>query len=155
MTTLGQEQRSLQGPKEFIACGAALTVTAALHANKVIQLDTAAGSVATLPAALGTGDEYEFVTTVLRTSNAHKIQVVNATDVMTGALLVVDNADGTCTPFGTVAATDTISLNATTTGSVKIGERIIVKDVKAGYWAVSGVVIATGSEATPFSAAVS
>jgi transketolase len=59
---------------------------------------------------------------------------------------VVDNADGTATTFGTVAASDTITLNRTTTGSVKIGERFFLKDVKAGYWSVRGVVIATGSE---------
>lgn len=137
-----------------VPAGAALTLTQAAHAGRTIQLDTAAGSVVTLPAATGTGDEYEFVTTVIATSNSHKVQVANGTDVMTGAVQTVDNADGTCTSFGTVAASDTITLNRTTTGSVKIGERFKVKDVKAGYWAIWGVIIATGSEATPFSAAV-
>jgi hypothetical protein len=66
----------------------------------------------------------------------------------------VDNADGTCTMFGTVAASDTITLNRSDTGSVKIGERFVLKDIKAGFWAVSGVIVATGTEATPFSAAV-
>jgi hypothetical protein len=139
---------------DFTAGGSARTLTA-FDAGKTIQLDTAAGTTITLPAALGTGNEYYFVTTVIATSNSHVIQVANATDVMTGALIVVDNADGTATTFGTVAASDTITLNRTTTGSVKIGERICVKDVKAGYWSVWGVVIATGTEATPFSAAVS
>lgn len=141
-------------PTSAVAAGGTLTLTSATHAGRRINLDTAAGSVVTLPAATGTGDEFEFVTTVIATSNSHKVQVANSTDVMTGALAVVDNADGTCTMFGTVAASDTITLNRTTTGSVKIGERFWVKDVKAGYFSVRGVVIATGSEATPFSAAV-
>jgi hypothetical protein len=97
---------------------------------------------------------YEFVTTVIATSNSHIVKVANSTDVFSGALATVDNADGTCTMFGTVAASDTITLNRTTTGSVKIGERFCIKDVKAGYFAVWGTVIATGSEATPFSATV-
>lgn len=136
------------------AGGSARTLTKD-DAGKMIQLDTAAGTTITLPAAEGTGNIYGFVTTVIATSNSHVVQVANATDVMSGALAVVDNADGTCTMFGTVAASDTISLNRTTTGSVKIGERFFVQDVKAGYWSVWGTVIATGSEATPFSAAVS
>ena len=138
---------------QFIAGGAARTLTAADN-GKTVQLDTAAGTTITLPAATGSGVEFEFVTTVIATSNSHIVQVANATDVMSGALAVVDNADGTCTMFGTVAASDTITLNRTTTGSVKIGERFYAKDVKAGYWAISGTIIATGSEATPFSAAV-
>lgn len=136
------------------AGGSARTLTKD-DAGKMIQLDTAAGTTITLPAAEGTGNIYGFVTTVIATSNSHVVQVANATDVMSGALAVVDNADGTCTMFGTVAASDTITLNRTTTGSVKIGERFFVQDVKAGYWSVWGTVIATGSEATPFSAAVS
>lgn len=137
-----------------VAAGATKTLTSA-DAGKTILLDTAAGSVVTLPASTGSQQEFEFVTTVIATSNSHKVQVANGTDVMSGALQVVDNADGTCTSFGTVAASDTITLNRGTTGSAKIGERFWAKDVKAGFWAVRGVLIGTGGEATPFSAAVS
>ena len=142
-----------RSPAQFTAGGATRTLNHA-DAGKTIQLDTLAGTIITLPKADGTGDEFEFVTTVIATSNSHIVQVGNTTDVMTGSLAVVDNADGTCTMFGTVAASDTITLNRTTTGSVKIGERFRVKDIKVGYWAVEGTVIGTGSEATPFSAAV-
>jgi len=138
----------------FIPAGAARTLTDA-DAGKTVQLDTAAGSVVTLPAATGSGRKFHFCTTVIATSNSHIVKVANATDVMSGALQVVDNADGTCTSFGTVAASDTITLNRSTTGSVKIGELFTLHDIKAGYWAVNGVIIATGSEGTPFSAAVS
>lgn len=136
------------------AAGSALTVTAALHAGRTIQMDTLTGSICTLPAATGTGNVYEFVTTVVPTSNSHIVKVANGTDVIQGALLVTDDAAGTGTLFSTVATSDTITLNRTTTGGVRIGERIIIKDVKAGFFSVSGVVIATGAEATPFSATV-
>lgn len=140
-----------------VAAGGTLTLTAA-HSGNVIQLDTAAGSVVTLPAATGTGNIYEFVTTVIATSNSHIVKVANATDVFSGALASVDNADGTVTVFGCTGATttrsDTITLNRTTTGSVHIGERFCIKDVKTGHFSVWGCVTATGSEATPFSATV-
>jgi hypothetical protein len=67
----------------------------------------------------------------------------------------VDNADGTNTAFGTVAASDTITLNRSTTGSAKVGERINIIDVAAGFFSVTGTTIGTGgTEASPFSAAV-
>jgi hypothetical protein len=142
---------------QFIAAGSTRTLTAE-DAGKTVQLDTAAGSVVTLPAPTGSGIEFEFVTTVLATSNSHKVQVAAATHYMSGYLVVNDNADGSCTTFGTTGATtsrsDTITLNRTTTGSVAIGERFFLKDTATGYWSVRGCVIATGTEATPFSAAV-
>lgn len=156
-STAAQLNAVSSGAKAVVAAGGTKTLVAA-DAKTVIQLDTAAGSVVTLPAATGTGNVFEFVTTVIATSNSHIVKVANATDVMSGALIVVDNADGTSTTFGTTGATttrsDTITLNRTTTGSVAIGERFLIKDVKAGWFSVWGVVIATGSEATPFSATV-
>lgn len=139
----------------YVPGGSALTLDKTIHGGKTIQLDTAAGTTITLPAATGSGVRFHFCTSVIATSNSHVVKVGNATDVMTGALAVVDNADGTCTMFGTVAASDTITLNRSDTGSVKIGEYFWVEDVKAGYWSVGGTIVATGTEATPFSAAVS
>lgn len=139
----------------YVPGGSALTLDKTTHGGKTIQLDTLAGTTITLPAATGSGVRFNFCTSVIATSNSHVVKVGNTTDVMTGALAVVDNADGTCTMFGTVAASDTITLNRSDTGSVKIGEYFWVEDVKAGYWSVGGTIVATGSEATPFSAAVS
>jgi hypothetical protein len=136
-----------------VSAGATKTLTAA-DAGKTILLDTAAGSVVTLPAATGTQQEFEFITTVIATSNSHVVKVANGTDVMSGSLVVTNVADGTTTGFGTLAASDTITLNRGTTGSAKIGERFWLKDVKAGFWAVHGDVLGTGAEATPFSAGV-
>lgn len=140
-----------------VSGGSTRTLTS-LDAGKQINLDTATGTVITLPSATGSGMEFEFVTTVIATSNSHKVQVPNSTTYMTGALIVNDNSDGTCTVFGTTGSTttrsDTITLNRSTTGSVAVGERFFAKDVATGFWAINGVVVATGVEATPFSAAV-
>jgi hypothetical protein len=56
---------------------------------------------------------------------------------------------------GTVATnSDTITLNRSTTGSVTVGEWIDVQDMAANVWSVRGMTSSTGTEATPFSAAV-
>lgn len=155
MSTVADINRLKRGANLASACGSARTLTH-LDAGKLILLDTGAGSTVTLPPATGTQDVFEFATYTLATSNAHVVQVANATDVMSGGILMVDNADGTCTPFGCVAASDTLTLNRTSTGSIKVGgDHFWMQDVKAGFWMVWGVCTGTGSEATPFSAAVS
>lgn len=137
-----------------VAAGSTLAVTAALHAEKVVALDTLTGSVCTLPIATGTGNRYIFITKVIATSNSHIVKVGDATDNMGGVLVAGDNADGTATAFGTQADSDTITLNRTTTGSAKIGDWIECIDIATNQWAVRGHVLATGSEANPFSATV-
>lgn len=138
----------------FTAAGSARTLTAD-DSGKIVQLDTLAGSTVTLPAALGTGNIYTCVVTVLATSNSHKIQVANATDVMRGVVASVDTDTSDAVAFFAAAtASDTITLNRSTTGSVSIGETFRLRDVKAGFWQVEGWYGATGTPATPFSAAV-
>lgn len=143
---------------KVLTTGTALTLTAALHAGKTICFNNLAGTAVTLPAATGSGTKYHFLTTIVPTSSSNVVQTSSATQYMSGKLTVVDNADGTSTTFGTTGATttasDTITLNRTTTGAVRIGEAFTLTDAAAGWWAVDGFVVGTGSEATPFSAAV-
>jgi hypothetical protein len=136
------------------ADAATLSVTAAAHAGRTILLARAAGVVATLPAATGTGNRYSFAVAVARTSNTYTIQVANATDVMSGSIIVCNQADGTTTPFGTVAASDSIVIDGDTKGGL-IGGLVTIVDVAAGQFSVVGTVVGTGAEATPFAAAVS
>lgn len=139
---------------KVLTTGTTLTLTQKDHAGKVICFNNLAGTTVTLPAATGSGDVYTFITTTIPTSNSNVVKVANSSDVIAGALTVVDNADGTSTTFGTVAASDTITLNRTTTGGVRQGERFTLVDVATNAWSVHGMVIATGIEATPFSATV-
>lgn len=138
-----------------VAAGATLALTVAAHDGKIIELDTAAGSVVTLPAATGSGARFEVVVKTLATSNSHKIQVANASDTMKGVVQSVDTDTGDAVaPFAAAAASDTITLNRSTTGSVTIGERFVLVDSAANVWSVEGWFGATGAPATPFSAAV-
>lgn len=143
----------------FVAAGATKTLTVANN-KQCVRLDTAAGSVVTLPAATGTGNSYRFLVTVIATSNSHKVQVANATDFFVGTILGVSDDPATTKGWiaansGTVATnSDTVTLNRSTTGSVSVGEWIEVEDVATATWAIRGIITQTGTEATPFSAAV-
>lgn len=135
------------------ATAATLAVTVADHDSKVIVLNRAAGVTATLPAATGTGAMFRFAVGTAVTSNSYKIQVADATDVMSGSLYVTDQAAGTGTEFSTVAASDTITMSGSTTGGLAGGILTLI-DVATNLYVIHGNIIATGAEATPFSAAV-
>lgn len=117
-------------------------------------VNAAAGLTITLPAATGTGYEYEVLIGTTVTSNDVIIQVASADDTMTG--LCINAADGgaTTVAYETAADSDTITMDGSTTGGIK-GDVVRLKDVAAGLWMVNILGSATGTEATPFSADVS
>lgn len=140
-----------------VAAGGTLAMTEATHHGKVIALDTAAGSVVTLPASTGAGAIYRFVVTVTATSNSHIIKVANATDEMRGLLFGLSD-DGTGGPVKGWAAADnddTITFNRTTTGTAAQGHYVEIHDVLLNHFMVSGFFAQSGTEATPFSNTVS
>jgi hypothetical protein len=130
---------------------ATVTVTDGAHAGQRILLNRAAGVTATLPAATGSGAQYEFI--LMADASGDQIIQVTGDDTMMGvAFLGNDSAGASC--FYTTDTSDTITLNGTTTGGLK-GARVIVDDVAADVYAVMVYSEASGTEATPFSAAVS
>lgn len=131
-----------------------LSVTKRNHAGAVLVANRAAGITATLPASDGSGARYEIVVGTTITSNNLIVQVANASDTITGvALFSSDNAADATVSFETAADSDTITMNGSTKGGIK-GDRIILTDIAANLWHVQIVAAATGSEVTPFSAAV-
>ena len=124
------------------------------YADCVTTISAAAGLTVTLPASAGTGDTYEFVIDTTVTSNSVIIRVANATDIMAGVAWQAADAGSTSNAWETAADSDTITFNGTTTGGIR-GDRVVLKDVVSGRWNVSVFGAATGTEATPFSAAVS
>lgn len=138
----------------LIAAGATLTMNYDTHEGRIICLDTAAGSVVTLPPATGSGAVYRFLITVTATSNSHVIKVGNATDEMRG--FVVQDSDTATAPNIWWAADndDTITLNRTTTGLAAQGECFEIVDATPNHFYVKGFGQASGTEATPFSATV-
>lgn len=153
-TTVTTTQDSVGAIGKIVATTATtLTVTAALHADRTVVVNSAAPIAITLPQALGTGNKYRFFVGVVATGTAHTIKVANATDVLSGYALCVttttDNAEG----FKTTATDDTISINGTTKGGV-VGDVIEIEDVATGVFSVQMRTAPTGTEATPFSATV-
>lgn len=133
------------------------TITVAEHANRKCYLGEVGGNAAvtlTLPAATGTGNEYRFIISVVNTSN-YVIQVANANDTIDGSVILHQDSANTVVSFNTVAASDTITLNGTTKGGVSIGDELTLIDSLANQYTVKGVLTGSGTEATPFSAAVS
>lgn len=131
---------------------ATVTITAGGYAGQRIVMNRAAGITATLPAATGTGNRYEFIGLV-DASGSQIIQVANATDVMMGWAALGNDAAGSSN-FYTADTSDTITLDGSTKGGYK-GWRVVCDDIASGYWAVTVASEASGTEATPFSAAVS
>lgn len=141
---------------EFLA---PITITAATRAltkndaGTTLNLSRLAGITATLPAATGSGRWFEFFVLTTVTSNNYIIQVTT-TDVIQGFALAGQDSADTVVLWETAADSDTITMNGTTKGGVR-GDSIILKDVSSGVWQVRMLGSASGTEATPFSAAVS
>lgn len=132
---------------------ATLAVTAAEHSNRPIVLNRAAGVTATLPAATGSGARYVFVNATTVTSNNHIIQVTG-NDVFIGKAIITQDAGDTLVSFECASDSDTITMNGSTKGGLK-GDIIEIIDVAADTYHVTANLTGTGTEATPFSAAVS
>lgn len=138
---------------EPIAVTASATL-ADVHEGTTVVVNAAAGLTLTLPASSGTGKEFDVLIGTTVTSNSVIIQVANASDVMTGAAVVAQDSADTAVMFETASTSDTITMNGSTTAGIK-GDRVKLKDVASNLWAVTMIASATGTEATPFSAAVS
>ena len=134
-----------------IAVTASTSLNRVTHAGNVVNLNVASGCTITLPASAGTGDVYECFVLTTVTSNNYIIQVANSTDILAGAVHLTTDIAGTSMPTSTT--TDTITMNGSTTGGLR-GTWLRFKDVSTGFWALEGGIICTGTEATPFSAAV-
>lgn len=145
-------------PSPYVAAFGTVSVTSATvditddaYAGQRILLNRAAGVTATLQPATGSGARYEFIL-MADASGDHVIQVTGTDTMMGVAYLGNDTAGASC--FYTADTSDTITLNGTTTGGLK-GARVLVDDVASGVYAIMVYSEASGTEATPFSAAVS
>lgn len=134
------------------------SVTEIEHAGRTLLLGEVGGNAQvtlTLPAATGSGNVYKFIVSVTNTSN-YIIKVADATDTIDGIMMMLDEDGTAMSAFPTVAASDTITLNGTTTGGV-LGDYLELVDIATDQYHVRGVlrVPAGSNPATPFSATVS
>lgn len=136
-----------------VPAGATLVLTSA-NAGQSILLNTATGSTVTLPAATGSGNNFNFFVTATTTAGAHKILAASVSDFMNG--IVTGETAGTPKGFASAAATNH-SLQMPFTGSQPsggfIGDWFEVRDVGVNLWTVKGMYQAGTTPTTPFSAA--
>ena len=142
-------------PSNYKTNGVVRTITDATatltdyEAGGLIVVNRAAGCTITMPDATGSGFSYTLTTIADQTGDL-VIQAPDADNVMQGVAMT----DMTGVVFATADTTDTITLNGTTTGGLK-GARVELIDVAADTWNVLVISEASGTEVTPFSAAVS
>lgn len=148
----------LQGTSSAAAIPSAAAITVAPYmSGSTILLNTASGSVATLPAATGTGNTYKFVVTTTATSNAHKILAASVSDFLNG-IAVGHVSAGTTLSFSAAAATAhsiQMPFAGTQPSGGFIGDWFEFTDVAANLWVVKGAYQSGTTSTTPFSAATS
>ena len=135
--------------RQVIADAVATRTLTAREAGALCCMDSAAGVVYTLPAPV-IGMEFEFCTTVTRTSNAHKIITDAATTFIMGSVGMLNNAAATGQAFSADGTTiRALSSNGTTTGGI-IGDYYRVTAVSTTQWFIQGLLLQSGVAATPF-----
>jgi len=141
-----------------------VTLDVATYAGKVIRTNDAT-LIVTLPTINATanpsssgpgqdpntlnnvGTTYTFVVETAATAVAIK---TDGTDKFVGSLLVVDtDSSGAVLGFAPASSNDVINLDGSTTGGA-VGSQITVTVVAANKYMVTGVLIGSGSVATPF-----
>jgi len=136
------------------------SITEAAHSGRTLIMADVGGDTLcefTLPAATGSGAVFKFIVGIVNTSN-YLIKVANSSDTISGMVIVQndDTAGGTASliAWPTAADSDTITLNGSTSGGLKIGDYILLTDMLTNKYVVSGMLNASGTEITPFSATV-
>lgn len=133
---------------------AARTLTGVNDGGKTLLWNSATGFAFTLPAATGTGDIFRFKVGVVPSSGSHSVKVANSTDIIQGSMFTVSDNSAAVLGYNAASDSDTITLNGTTTGGLTRGDWIEVQDIKSGVFSATGFTSSSGTEATPFSAAV-
>lgn len=137
-----------------IAVGAAKT--AVKTSGQIYALDTAAGSVLTLPAATGSGVGISAYVKTSATSNAHKILTSPITDLLIGRA-VGSTAAGATLQFSAAQAGGFHSLQMPFAGTQPSGglegDFFNFRDVATGVWLVEAQYEAGTTATTPFNTA--
>lgn len=130
-----------------ITITAATSLTRNVHAEALINLASTTGRILTLPASTGKGDVYRVFIGTTVSSGSHVVAALT-TDIIQGAVTVASDIAGVTCP--TTATSDKITMSGTTTGGI-IGSYLQLTDAKSGCWLVTGALVSSGAEATPFS----
>ena len=153
-TIMASDYSNASGPAP-VACGSTCTLGAA-NRYTYTRLDTAGGSVATLPGATGTGNVYKLYVSVATTSAADKVLTNPTTDTIIGTA-IGENA-GTAKVFvgnaGTFHSIQMPFAGSQPSGGF-IGDEIVCTDVASTIWMCNIHYQAGTTPTTPYSASTS
>ena len=159
------------GPGNVVDADSSIALTVADHAGRIVHNDAAGAVTYTLPATnansdsavAGPGADFnnlnnvgatiEIFSSITKTGDL-VVQAANATDVMVGSAVFIDDSSDNVVGFETASTSDTITLNGSTKGGVTFS-KIVCTVLASGKWKVDVISGCTGTPATPFSAAVS
>jgi len=152
-----------QGPGNLLTLGATVTLSVATHAGHTLLVP--ATCAITLPTIVTTADpvtsgpgndpntlsnlgvEFNLFFNVISAGATAQTVTCGGSDKFVGTLGV------TSTVYNAFAAVTStiITLNATTTGGAARGSQINITALAANLWSVNGVLVGSGTAATPFS----
>ncbi len=144
---------------EILAAGAAKILETA-DSFATVLLDTAAGSIVTLPEIhaedvdnkieSNIGMKFYVVVSASVTSNSHVVQPANTSQFIIGGIqMMIDTTAVSEGQFADGATHLTITMNGSTTGGL-IGTVLEFTAISATQWAITGLVAGSGTLATPF-----
>lgn len=159
----------VQGPGNVVSITSSTTLTVAEHAGKILKVGgtLAADVVITLPAintsasaaSAGPGTDPNtlnnqgatFTIWVDATVATSSVKIgTDGTNKYVGSVLSIDSdSSGAMAGFIPGASNDYINLNGSTTGGV-VGTCITITSLTTNKYMVNGVIVCTGSPATPF-----
>lgn len=156
-TSQDYEQLGYSGPNLSMHRGKATQVIGEAAATRTLTrkesgatclFDLAAGVVYTLPAPV-IGMEFEFLTTVSCTSNAHKIITDSSATFLLGEVFMYTTATASGAGFAFNGTTHVaVSSNGSTTGGL-IGSKINLKAISSTQWLITGAMVGSGTIVTP------
>lgn len=124
-----------------------VALTKAMSGSTLV-LATLAGDAYTLPAATTVGMTYTFSRTASLTSATSTI-TTNGTDVFKGAIFM--KKDATADKVYTTTTATTVTETFTTVTAGIVGSTVTVTCIASGVWALTGMLIYSGTVATPLS----
>ena len=156
-----------QGPASVVAITSSTTLSPTDHGGRIISVGgtLAANVVLTLPAVnvtanpttSGPGQDPSTVnnvgtayTFVVETAATALVIKTDGTDKFIGSVLMIDtDSSGALSGFAPASSNDVINMDGSTTGGI-VGSTVTVTVVGANKYMVTGVLLASGTVATPF-----
>ena len=149
-----------QGPGNILTLGATVTLSVATHAGHTLLVPaTCAITLPTIvttadPATSGPGSDPNTQSNLGVAFNLFfNVIAVAQTVTCGGSDKFVGSLGVTSTVYNAFASVTStiITLNATTTGGAARGSQISITALAANLWSVNGVLVGSGTVATPFS----